>query len=162
MWHYYRKLVTNLVWLLAGIAGVCLIGIIFITGTDIVLRRFDLAVLGAVDLVQVLGCLCLVLSLPYTTAVKGHIAVEFLFRHFSRRGKIVADTCTRFLGMLFFATLAWQSFQYGHNMLQKNAMTLTLNIPLFWVYWVAGFSFCVVILVKFFHLAHPGKEMIRP
>ncbi|MDD3954711.1 MAG: TRAP transporter small permease subunit [Lentisphaeria bacterium] len=162
MWHYYRKLVTSLVWLLAGIAGVCLIGIIFITGTDIVLRRFDLAVLGAVDLVQVLGCLCLVLSLPYTTAVKGHIAVEFLFRHFSRRGKIVADTCTRFLGMLFFATLAWQSFQYGHNMLQKNAMTLTLNIPLFWVYWVAGFSFCVVILVKFFHLAHPGKEMIRP
>jgi TRAP-type C4-dicarboxylate transport system permease small subunit len=162
MWHYYRKFVTYLVWLMAGVGGLCLLGIVFITGTDIVLRRFGQAVHGAIDLVQVLGCLCIALSLPYTTAVKGHIAVEFLFRSFNRLGKIIADSCTRSLAILFFATLAWQSFRHGNSMLNKNAMTLTLNIPLFWVYWVAGFSFCVVILVKLYHLAHPGKEMIRP
>ena len=161
MWYYYRKLVTYFVWFLAGIAGLCLLGIIFITGTDIILRRFDMALRGAIDLVQILCCLCLALSLPYTTAVKGHIAVEFLFQRFSRRGKIIADSCTRCIGILFFGLLAWQSFRYGYNMLQKNAMTLTLNIPLFWVYWLAGVAFCVVILVKIYHIAHPGKEMIR-
>jgi TRAP-type C4-dicarboxylate transport system permease small subunit len=147
---------------MAGIGGLCLLGIIFITCADIVLRRFNLAVHGAIDLVQVLGCLCIALSLPYTTAVKGHIAVEFLFRKFNRLGKIIFDTCMRSLAIAFFATLAWQSFRHGSNMLNKNAMTLTLNIPLFWVYWAVGFSFCVVILVKLYHLAHPGKEMIRP
>jgi len=162
MWHFYRKFVTMLVWILAGIAGFCLLAIIAITSADIILRRFDLAVCGAIDLVQILGCLCITLALPYTTAVKGHIAVEFLFRNFNRRGKIIADTCTRSFGMLLFAILAWYSIISGQTMLQKNAMTLTLNIPLFWVYWLIAFSFCVVILVKFYHLTHPGKEMIRP
>ncbi len=162
MWSYYRKFVTGLVWLMAGIGGLCLLGIIFITCSDIVLRRFGMAFHGAIDLVQVLGCLCIALSLPYTTAVKGHIAVEFLFRKFNRLGKVIADSCMRSLAIAFFATLAWQSLRHGNNMLNKNAMTLTLNIPLFWVYWTAAFSFCVVILVKLYHLAHPGKEMIRP
>lgn len=147
---------------MAAIAGLCLLAIVIITCADILLRRFEHAVRGAIDLVQVLSCLCVVLSLPYTTAVKGHIAVEFLFRNFNRLGKVIADTCTRSLAIIFFATLAWHTFKHGNNMLNKNAMTLTLNIPLFWVYWTASFSFCVVIMVKLYHLAHPGKEMIRP
>ncbi len=161
-WRGYEKTIRALVWLLAAFSGFCLLSLIAVTCVDIVLRRFALALPGAIDLAQVLGCLCVAAALPYTTAVKGHIAVEFFFRHFPRPWRIGFDTCTRLLGIALFAVLAWQSFAHGKELKQNNSMTMTLNIPWFWILWGMGVAFSIVILVKLYHLAHPGKELIRP
>ncbi|MDD3695529.1 MAG: TRAP transporter small permease [Lentisphaeria bacterium] len=157
-----RKALTTLVLIMASISGASLLAIIAVTGVDILLRRFNLAVHGAIDIVELLSALCISFALPYTTAVKGHIAVEFLFRRFNRPAKLVSDSITRSLGILLFAALSYFCFSHGYAMLQKKAVSLTLNIPRFWAYWQAGFAFAVVILIKLYHLANPGKELIKP
>ncbi len=161
-WRGYERIVRPIVWALAAVSGFCLLLLVAVTCVDIVLRRFGLALPGAVDLAQVLGCLCVALALPYTTAVKGHIAVEFFFRRLPRRWQFIFDTFTRVLGIALFAILAWQSFVYGLELKQMHKMTMTLNIPWFWVLWCMGGAFVFVILVKLFHLTHPRKELIRP
>ncbi|NLF93476.1 MAG: TRAP transporter small permease [Oligosphaeraceae bacterium] len=161
-WRGYELVVRRIVWALAALSGLCLLLLVAVTCVDIVLRRFDLAFPGAVDLAQVLGCLCVAAALPYTTAVKGHIAVEYFFRRLPRRWRVFFDTCTRLLGIALFAILAWQSFVYGSELKSMHKMTMTLNIPWFWVLWTMGVAFVFVILVKLFHLTHPGKELIRP
>jgi len=161
-WRRYELIVRRIVWVLAAVSGICLLLLVAVTCVDIVLRRFDLALPGAVDLAQILGCLCVTMALPYTTAVKGHIAVEFFFRRLPRRWQFVFDICTRVLGIALFAILAWQSFVYGLELKQMHKMTMTLNIPWFWVLWSMGGAFVLVILVKLFHLTHHRKELIRP
>ena len=96
-----RKALTTLVLIMASISGASLLAIIAVTGVDILLRRFNLAVHGAIDIVELLSALCISFALPYTTAVKGHIAVEFLFRRFNRPAKLVSDSITRSLGILY-------------------------------------------------------------
>ena len=147
---------------MATVSGISLLGIIVVTGLDIILRRFNLAVYGAIDIVELLSAICVAFALPYTTAVKGHIAVEFIFRHFNRPAKIVSDSITRTLAIILFMTLSYLSFSHGYDLMQEKAMSFTLNIPRFWSYWLAGFAFAVVIFVKFYHLANPGKELIKP
>lgn len=162
MLELYHRSLRCLIWLLAGISGCCLIGMILVTCLDILLRRFASAVPGAVDMVQIMGCLAVTTALPYTTAVKGHIAVEFLFRHLPLRLRIILDTCTRLMVMAAFIILSWRSWLLGLRMLHKNSVSMTQSIPLFWVLWVMSFSFAVVILVKIYNITHPGKELIRP
>ncbi len=161
-WRGYAKIIRAIVLALAAFSGLCLLSLIAVTCVDIVLRRFQLALPGAVDLAQVLGCLCVATALPYTTSVKGHIAVEFFFRHLPRSWRVFFDTCTRLLSIALFAALSWQSFAHGITLKQTNKMTMTLNIPWFWVLWIMGVAFAIVILIKVYHLTHPGKELIRP
>jgi len=157
----YTKIVSTLVYAMAAVSGVSLLTIIGITCLDIILRRLGHSIPGAVDIVQVLGCLAVVAALPYTTAVKGHIAVEFFFRKLPRTTKVLLDTFTRLLVIALFAILCWRSFLVGLRYLKIGTMSLTLNMPLFWVLWLMSASFAVVILVKIFNITHPGKEMIH-
>ncbi|NLG12642.1 MAG: TRAP transporter small permease [Lentisphaerae bacterium] len=162
MWETYRKIVTVLVRCLAWAAGVGLVVMIVATCLDVVLRRFGHPIVGVVDLVQIAACLSGACALPYTTAVKGHVAVEYFFQKFPRRSRVWIDGCMRLMAILLFLFLAYRSWVYGSYLLRKEIGTLTLQIPLFWVLWLVSVTFLVVVLVKVYNLTHPGKEMMKP
>jgi hypothetical protein len=66
------------------------------------------------------------------------------------------------MGMTLFAFLSWRSIVYGMELRQSGQVAQTLEVPIFWVPWVIGFCCAVVILVIFYNLIHPGREMIKP
>lgn len=157
-WTVLRAIVVAL----AAVAGLCIIAMMLVTCLDVVLRLFRLTLTGAYDIVRIAGALTIACALPYTTAVKGHVAIEYFFLKLSRRGRIVVDTVARALGMGLFTLLAWQSAEYGAALKRSGQVTLTLQLPLFWVPYVIAFSCGVVVLVIFYNMLHPGKEMIKP
>ena len=161
MWETYRKIVSGLVRTMAAIAGIGVAVMIVATCLDVVLRRFGHPLIGVVDVVQIAACLSGACALPYTTAVKGHVAVEYFFQKFPRNVRVIVDAFSRFVAMLMFLYLSWRSWIYGKYLLRKGIGTLTLQIPLFWVLWVLSFTFIVVVLVKIYNLTHPGKEMMH-
>ncbi len=162
LWGIYRAIVAWLCHCLAMISGLALLAIIILTIADIIGRHMGTPIPGAIDLIQLLACLSTAAAIPYVTAVKGHIAVEFFFQRLTPQRRIFWDTLNRLTIIIFFMYLAIKSFQHGSRLLEKNAVALSLGIPIFWILWVMGVSFCLVILVVIYNLTHPGREMIRP
>lgn len=157
----YRKLVVFLVRALGLVACLGLMTMIVITCLDVVLRRMGYPLFGVVDIVQLSAWVSGICALPYTTAVKGHVAVEFFFQKFPTRLKPFVDGGMRLLIAVVFVLLSWRSWAYGLYMLDKGIGTMTLRIPTFWVMWLMSFAFGVTVLVKIQHLLNPGKEMMR-
>jgi TRAP-type C4-dicarboxylate transport system permease small subunit len=164
IWVAFRLVVH----VLAIISGLSVLAIMLVTCADVVLRitwikqRIDLSFAGAYDIVKIAGALSLAAALPYTTAVKGHVAIEYFFHKFNRSGRLILDTVIRLLGMELFAFFAWRSVLYGLAFLRSGQGSLTLQLPIFWVPWFIAFCCGVVVLVIAYNLTHPGREMIKP
>jgi TRAP-type C4-dicarboxylate transport system permease small subunit len=147
---------------LAIVAGFAILVMIGVTLTDIILRIFKSGIKGAYDIVRVAGVVSISCGLPYLTAVKGHIAIEFLYQHFSRAGRIVLDTLFRIITLGLFGFLIYFSIEYGISFIESGQVMPTLKIPMFWIPFVIGFNCLLMLFIVFYHLIHPGKEMIKP
>jgi TRAP-type C4-dicarboxylate transport system permease small subunit len=139
-----------------------IMGMILVTTADVVARAgFGRPLSGAFDIVGVLGGLTLFCALPYTTAVKGHVAVEFLFHKLGRRGRILVDVANRLLGMALFAGLAVFLGRRALALRASGTVTPTLQLPMHPVVWIGAVCAVVVMLVILHNMLRPGKEMIR-
>jgi len=160
----YTCALRIVVYFLVAVAGLSVLAMMAITCADVVLRLkwINRPFVGAYDLVKIAGALSLAAALPYTTAVKGHVAIEYFFHKFNRRGRIGLDTLLRLLAMALFAFFAWRSVAYGFDLHRIGQVSQTLQFPVFWVPFVIGFCCAVVVLVIGHNLIHPGREMIKP
>jgi TRAP-type C4-dicarboxylate transport system permease small subunit len=104
---FLLKSLRRLVRLTAGIAGVGLLSMMTVTCLDVILRKMGHPLPGAYDLVKVAAALTIACALPYTTAVKGHVAVEFFYHKLGRDGRVVADTLIRLPIMAMFSLFTW-------------------------------------------------------
>lgn len=170
LWHAVRRgslaALKAVVYALVVLSGVCVFVMIAVTCADVVLRYFDRPIKGAYDIVKIAGALTLAAALPYTTAVKGHVAIEYFFHKLNRVGRVIVDSVTRLMAMGLFVFFSWRSVAYGIELRQgggrQMAMAQTLDMPIFWVPWVIGFCCGVVVLVIAWNLLHPRREMIKP
>jgi TRAP-type C4-dicarboxylate transport system permease small subunit len=156
--------------LLAGVVrGLCLLaatGIVLMTAIttyDVVSRKlFNAPLRGANDLVSVCAAITLAASLPYTTSLKGHVAIEFLFLKLSRRGRRIGNILVHSIIAILFLLFAWQCIQYGNAMHAKNQLMVTLRWPLFWVPYIMSLCCAATMLVVVEHILYPGEELIKP
>jgi TRAP-type C4-dicarboxylate transport system permease small subunit len=147
---------------LAIVAGVALMVMVLVTTLDITLRLFRVSLPGAYDIVKMAGAITVAAALPYTTAIKGHVAIESFFHKLGRRGRIVVDTLMRLGGIALFSALAWQSVAYGNSLKTSGEVSLTMQLPVFWIPYVLAGSCAMVVLITVYHLLNPGKELIKP
>mgnify|MGYP001163046170 CR=1 FL=1 len=158
----YTKVAKALVLVLAVLAGLSILVMIVVTCVDVLGRKFGHPLTGAFDIVTVMGAVSMACALPYTTAVKGHVAVEYFFHKLNHRGRLIVDTVIRLAGVVMFAFLSWQCVQYGGRLREAGQVTMTLQMPVFWVPYVIAGSSVVVAIVIFYNMTHPGKTLVRP
>jgi TRAP-type C4-dicarboxylate transport system permease small subunit len=158
----YTGIVRALVLVMAAAAGLGILAMIAVTCVDVILRIFGTALIGALDIVKLAGAVTIAGALPYTTAVKGHVAIEYFFQKLSRFGRIAVDSVARLLAMVLFGLLTYKFIDYGMSLKRSGQVTDTLQVPVFWVPYVMSVSCAVVVLVIFHNLVHPGKETIKP
>jgi len=156
------KFVSKLILVCAIIAGIAVLLMIAVTVTDVVLRIFNLAIVGAYDIVRVAGVVAIACGLPYVTAVKGHIAIEVFYQNLNRVGRVIVDTIFRVTALVLFGFLVYKSIDYGLSLIATGEVTLTLQIPVFWIPFLISFNFILIFLTVFYHLLRPGKELIKP
>ncbi|HOX63499.1 MAG TPA: TRAP transporter small permease [Verrucomicrobiota bacterium] len=161
-WRLYDQALRALVMALAYVACASLMVMVLVTSAEVVLRLFRLSLTGAYDIVKIAAAITIAAALPYTTAIKGHVAIEYFFHKLGRRGRIVVDALMRLAGMALFSLLAWGCVDYGHSLRTRGEVSMTLQLPIFWVPYVLAVSCGLVVLIKVYHLAHPGKPMIKP
>ncbi|MBN2210969.1 MAG: TRAP transporter small permease [Sedimentisphaerales bacterium] len=164
----YNVCLRGIVCLFAVLAALSIAAMMLVTCFDVVvgvLNRFgwcEWSFVGALDIVKLAGGVTIISALPYTTAVKGHVAVEYFFHKMSRRGRIIIDVIVRLLGMGLFGCLVWRNIIYGAMLKENGVVSMTLQLPVFWLPYLAAFSFGVMVLVILYNMTHPGREMIKP
>ena len=164
--HMLERIFVPVRWTVHGMTAVAAAGIVAmmaVTVVDVIARSaLNRPLPGAYDLVRLIGGLALFCSLPYTTAVKGHVAVEFLFHKLGGRGRILVDVFNRLLGIALFSCLtAYLTFR-GLALRASGEVTPTLQLPMYPVVFAGAFACAVVAAVILHNLLHPGREMIRP
>ncbi len=156
------KILRWLVLVSAGISGTSLVTMMVVTCVDAVLRKLGHPLPGAYDMVKMAAGVTIACALPYTAAVKGHVAVEYFFHRLGRRGRVVADTVIRLLIMTLFSLLTWQLGVYGTRLRGSGEVSMTLQLAVFWVPYVMACACAVVVMVSLYHLFHPGKALLDP
>jgi len=146
----------------ALVAGFAILAMIGVTVTDVVLRLFRSGITGAYDIVRILGLGSVACGLPYLTAVKGHIAIEFLYQRFSRKGRVAFDSAFRTITLALFGFIAYRCVTYGLSLKASGEVMASLRIPVFWIPFLISLDSLLVIIITFYHMIHPGKEMIKP
>lgn len=158
LFSYTRKVIL----FFAIAAGVAVLVMMGVTVADVVLRAFNIGIVGAYDIVRVAGVVAIACGLPYVTAVKGHIAIEFFYQNLNRAGRIIVDTVFRLAALLLFGFLVYKSIDYGISLYASGEVMPTLRIPVFWIPFLISFNLLLVFVAIFYHLLKPGKEMVKP
>lgn len=159
---YYVRVLKAVVMMFGMISALGILVMVGIVVVDVVLRMLRLPVKGAYDLAAIAGTITIAAAFPYTTAIKGHIAIEYFFQKFNRAGRLLVDTIMRLLSILFFICAAWQFFCYGSSLRASGQVSPTLQLPVFWLPWFLAVVFIVVALVTVQHLIKPSKEFMKP
>ncbi|MDR1317837.1 MAG: TRAP transporter small permease [Spirochaetales bacterium] len=158
----FFNVARRLILFLAMLSGLAIFVMIAVTVTDIILRLFRSGITGAYDIVCLAGAAALACSLPYVTAVKGHIAIEFFYQKAGRTGRRILDSSFRLFLLVLFAFLAYRCAGYGLYLASTGQVMLTLKVPVFWLPFLLSGVFVLLIIITFYHLVHPGKGMIKP
>ena len=155
------RVVVVLVRMMASLAGLALGALALLTCADVLLRALGAPIKGTFDLVRILGALTIACAVPLTTAVKGHVAVEYFFNKLGRTGRLIVDSGMRILLIAMFGFAAKQCITYGMRFLKSGEVTATLALPVFWVPWVIAVACGLSIFVVVYHLLFPGRELVR-
>lgn len=157
----FWKSVVYVIHLMTAISGAGLFLMMAVTCCDVVLRVVGFPVKGSYDVVRICGVLSMACALPLTTAMKGHIAIEYFFQKLNHTGRLIVDSVMRVVSIIAFALAAVASVNYGQRLLANGEVTATIEIPVFWVPWVMAVAFAVTTFVVVFHLLYPGREMMK-
>jgi TRAP-type C4-dicarboxylate transport system permease small subunit len=129
---------------------------------DVALRVAGYPVKGAYDIVRVAGAVTVAGALPITTAMKGHVAIEYFFQKLSRPWRVAVDSVMRAVMIGAFVLAAVECAGYGLRFLRAGQVTDTIQLPVFWVPWLMAVAFGITALVVVFQLLHPGRELVKP
>jgi len=149
-----KKLSRFMYW----IAGVAIVSIVFLTVTDVILRRFRMPIDWAFEVVVLLGAIAIGFSLPQTTIDKGHVLMDFITERLSPRRQRIFSMITRCLGIFMFAIFGWRIFPYGNNLWRSGQVSPILLLPEYPVAYGIGICCFIVCLILFHDLLQKFKE----
>lgn len=149
------------IYVMTAISGAALFLMMAVTCCDVALRATGFPVKGAYDVVRICGVLTMACALPLTTAMKGHIAIEYFFQKLNRVGRLVVDSVMRIISIVAFSLATVACISCGQRLLAAGEVTSTIEIPIFWVPWLMAVAFGVTAIVVVFHLVYPGREMMK-
>ena len=129
------------------VGAACLVGMTFLTCADVVGRIFGHPIFGSVEIVGFMATLAVVMALPYTHKVQGHIGVEILVRLFSEKTQTIIEICTGILSLALFAIVTWRMWIYGGTMKASGEVSMNLELPEHYVIYVASFCLLVFTLI---------------
>jgi TRAP-type C4-dicarboxylate transport system permease small subunit len=97
------------------VAGIALTAMMFLTVADVILRTFKRPIVGAYDLVGLLGAVVIGFAIPQTSRVKGHVLMDFLTGRLSHTAQSVLHVVTRLLAIATFAIIGWNVWLLGEG-----------------------------------------------
>jgi len=129
------------------VAGISLILLMLLTIVDVVLRGFNKPIVGAYELVALMGAVAIGFSMPRTSLLRGHIYVDSLIALFSRTVRNIFNITTRAVVFVLFFFTGWNLFKYADDLRKSGEVSVTLQLPFYYVAYGIGICCFVQCLV---------------
>ncbi len=129
------------------IGAACLTSMMLLTCADVVGRAFGHPIFGSVEIVGFMATVAVVMAMPYTHQVQGHIGVEILVRLFSEKTQTIIDTCTGIISLILFAVVTWRMTVYANTMRDSGEVSMNLELPEHLVIFVTAFCLLIFTLI---------------
>jgi TRAP-type C4-dicarboxylate transport system permease small subunit len=135
--------------LMQSVAGIFLTFIMLLTTADVILRIFGRPVPGAVEIIAICGGVVIGFTVPITSWMRGHIAVDFVLNWIPQKGKNLVNIITRCIGIGLCLIISWNSMKIGTEFRQGAEVSGTLQLPLYPVAYAIAGCFLVLSIVLF-------------
>ena len=139
----FWRFIDRILELMKIVGAACLVGMMFLTCADVIGRIFGHPIFGSVEIVGFMATLAVVMALPYTHKVEGHIGVEIFVRLLSEKTQTKIEICTGILSLALFAIVTWRMWIYAGTMKESGEVSMNLELPEHYVIYVA--AFCLLI-----------------
>lgn len=124
--------------LLAAVAGIALIAMMFFTVTDMVLRGIGRPLAGSYEMIGWLSATAVALSLGYAQRHQGHVAIDLVVTALPPRARAVVEMLVTVASLLLFSATGWYVAGYGLVLHETGSLSETLRAVVYpWVYLVA-------------------------
>ncbi|HRW80358.1 MAG TPA: TRAP transporter small permease [Desulfomonilia bacterium] len=121
------------------IGAATLVFMMLLTVADVFGRLFNSPIPGTFEIVGFTGAAVIAFALPYTSVMKGHIAVEVLVERLPRLARIIVNAVNSFVAMVLFAVISWQCVVFAQDIKASREVSLTLQMPVYpFVYGIAA------------------------
>lgn len=141
------------------ISGAVLIVAMVLTGCDIVGRIFNHPIPGTYEVVSFSGGIVLGLAMPSTSFARGHVIVDLVTSHVSKKIAAVLHLITRIMVIVLFLLLCYTSIKMGNSLRSAGELTPVLQLPFYFVaYGIAGASI-IECLILVSDMARGGGEV---
>ena len=147
--NFFWKIVQWILDIMKIIGAACLVGMMLLTCVDVVGRAFGHPIFGSVEIVGYMAILSVVMAMPYTHQVRGHIGVEIIVRLFSEKTQTIIDICTGIISLILFAIVTWRMTVYANTMKESGEVSMNLEFPEHLVIYVTALcllTFTLIIL----------------
>jgi TRAP-type C4-dicarboxylate transport system permease small subunit len=146
----YSKILGGVSRVLFGVGGAALVGMMVITGADVALRNaIRSSVTGAYDITEYMMAIAVSFGLAYCALKNGHIHLDLIITKLPRRTRLIVNTITSLISMVFAAIICWQTFLSMKNTIGLGLRSNQLPIPVFPFMGAVAFGFALFSLVRF-------------
>ena len=143
------------------IGAACLIGMVFLTCVDVVGRFFRHPIFGSVEIVGYMATIAVIMGLPYTNRIKGHVGVEILVRMLSKRTQLIIDLCTQTLSIVLFGLITWRMAVYARTLQDAGETSVILGFPEYIIIYITSFCFLIFSLTIFQDITNNISKLRR-
>lgn len=139
-----------------GIGMVTLAAMMFLTVSDVVLRKMNMSIivlsLGSYELIQFMMAITISFGLAYCGIEKGHITVDILENRLSKRTRGMLSMVTGFLGLIIMGLITWQTCVHIINLRESGLLSTVLLIPVYPLVGLVAFGIALYTVVLLVHL----------
>ena len=144
---------------MAGAAGLCLLGLMLITFTDVVGRYFfNAPLVFTVEIVELGMGLMLFFGLAITTLNRGHISVDLITGFLPLRARVMLASFSALIAVGFFGLIAWRLWDRAVNFLSDGLATQILFLPVAPVVFVMSIAAGITTLFALYLLLRPSSK----
>ncbi len=147
---------------LVGVAAALLAAMMFLTGTDVILRYlFNRPLVGPYELTESMMLLIVFLGLANTQLKKGHVSVDLVVPHFSPRVQAIANSVTTLISLGVLSLISWQIILLAKVDWERGLISSTLGFPVAPVLFLVAFAaivFCLILLTDLINNISAGMK----
>jgi len=146
----FNKLLFAITKFVAWIGMIFLLCAVFLTTTDVVLRKLDgEGIYGAIDLIQLMVMSAAYLSIPYAFMNRSHVAVSLFTDHMPRRVASLTQVLAAVLGSGFMVSIAYFGHLQALQQIEYGDISMIFGMPMIY-YWtplvIGSVLSCIVTL----------------